>query len=785
MRNLLPLARVLSGRARGGRARLAGATAGIAIGTVLLLLVLAAYQGVQLRAERQMQFGSGVNAVPIDEMLEDDPGYVDRLAAGDELPDSAIAVLDRGVRASDVFRGAQIRRVDVAAGAHSTVPIPGLDAAPAPGEYAASPALAALVDRTPDAELGERYGQRVATIGTEGLGSPDDLVVIVGHDPAALAAMPGAMLVEGFAGEAFPSPAYAVLATVGALAVLFPVAVLIGIVTRLGQSAREDRIALLGMMGATPVRLAALAAVEAAATALGGAALGTGIAVVGRPLAAEIRIEEGRFFASDLVLPLAVLVGVAAVIVATAVLAAFVSALRVRLIAMGSGRGRPERRPGLVRLLPLVLGLGILGAIALGTRLRPVGSESAGPLFAVLILAVPAAFLLVLGGLVLAGPLILSRVSALGSRRARSAEGVLACNRLARHPASTFRSVSGLVVALFVVTFFAVTITAGAEEAAAGGSVLGGPDRLAGSSLVAVIAGSPVTEAGSASEAEGGSASEADGAMAAARERAVRIAASLGELPGVRHAFPVFGSDAVEGRALIRGEDAARAGLEVPAGAERVSLNFDYFSTFPETPGPVEVAALPGGEAALGDPMLMVVETYGDPGSIERARTAIIGAPEAAAPTGESPMTLAEQAAGAGAGLSWARQYTGLANAGILIAAAISAIALAVATIAGVLDRRRPLALLRLTGMPVERLRRSLVIEAVVPVASVLALCLGAGAFTSWAVVTGISPTRSVSWPAPDYWIAVAACAGIAALAVLATLPTASRATAVTATRFE
>ena len=57
----------------------------------------------------------------------------------------------------DTFDGQQITRFDVAAtGASSPVP-PGIARDPAPGQYYASPALAALLSSTPADQLADRY----------------------------------------------------------------------------------------------------------------------------------------------------------------------------------------------------------------------------------------------------------------------------------------------------------------------------------------------------------------------------------------------------------------------------------------------------------------------------------------------------------------------------------------------------------------------------------------------------------------------------------------------------
>ena len=82
-----------------------------------------------------------------------------------------------------------------ATGASSPVP-PGIPRDPGPGQYYASPALAALLRSTPADQLAGRYPGRLAgTIGDAALPSPDSLVIIIGRTPAQLAHTPDSVQV--------------------------------------------------------------------------------------------------------------------------------------------------------------------------------------------------------------------------------------------------------------------------------------------------------------------------------------------------------------------------------------------------------------------------------------------------------------------------------------------------------------------------------------------------------------------------------------------------------------
>jgi ABC-type antimicrobial peptide transport system permease subunit len=132
------------------------------------------------------------------------------------------------------------------------------------------------------------------------------------------------------------------------------------------------------------------------------------------------------------------------------------------------------------------------------------------------------------------------------------------------------------------------------------------------------------------------------------------------------------------------------------------------------------------------------------------------------------------------------QSFAGLANIGILITALISVISLAVATVAGILDRRRVFGLLRLMGMPVRTLRRIITTETALPLATVFGVSIALGATVAWGIVVALSGgTRDVGWPEPSYYGVVGLCLLLAAFSVRATFSSAERNTGIATTRYE
>ena len=373
---------------------------------------------------------------------------------------------------SDIFDGRNIFRFDVAAtGASSPVP-PGIRRDPGPGQYYASPALAALLRSTPADELGDRYPGRLAgVIGDAALSSPDSLVIVVGHTPAQLAGTPGSApvtsiattLSRSFSGQANPtglnySPPEAgiqssgidLILSVVALAMLAPVLIFIATATRLSAARREQRFAAMRLVGATRRQVSLLAATESTAAAILGVAAGFGIFFLLRAPVAGIPFLGEPFFPADMSLSLPDILAVAIGVPVAAAVAARLALRRVHISPLGVARRTTPRPPRAWRVLPLLAGLAELGFFVVhGTPASP-GAE---------IWALLSGFLLIIVGLVIAGPWLTMAAARVLARRTSHPGALIAARRLADDPKAAFRAVSGLVLALFVTTVAVVSIT--------------------------------------------------------------------------------------------------------------------------------------------------------------------------------------------------------------------------------------------------------------------------------------------------------------------------------------
>ena len=351
--------------------------------------------------------------------------------------------------ALDEYRGSIIQRIDVAAtGPRSPVP-PGIPGLPHAGQFYASPALARLLRTTPAAELGDRYpGHQVGTVGPSALASPNSLVIIIGHTVAELSQTPGAHEVrsietapQGTPGDPHPDRIEFILAVVAG-ALLLPVLIFIGAATRLAAARREQRFAAMRLVGATPRQVSIVAAAEACVAAACGVAGGFGLFFLLRSPLAGVPFTGQPFFPGDLSLGLSDTLIIAIGVPIAAVVAARLALRRVQISPLGVTRRVTPPAPRAWRVIPLLVGLAEL-VFFVGRRPATTGSQ---------ILAYGTGFLLVMVGLVIAGPWITMLISRMLARNTGRPAVLIAGRRLSDNPRAAFRAVSGLIVALFIAT---------------------------------------------------------------------------------------------------------------------------------------------------------------------------------------------------------------------------------------------------------------------------------------------------------------------------------------------
>lgn len=684
----------------GGReavARLALIAIAVGIGVGLLLTAVASIHAVEEQNSRYAWLQSGF--------------------AGAATPGATEDALWWSLQ-TDYFQGDRIARVDLAGtGPDSPVP-PGIGALPGAGEFYASPALAKLLQDTPRAELGVRYpGSQIGTLGAEALPAPNSMVIVVGHSVADLSQEPNA---HQIAAISTTSPSQCVgggclidvgidprgmtlIMSVVAAALVFPVLIFIGNATRLSAARREQRFAAMRLVGATPRQISILSAVESAVAAVLGVLLGFGLFYAFRPALAKIPFTGDPFFTTDLsVGPVQILVIALGIPLAAAV-AARIALRRVNLSPLGVTRRVTPTPPRRWRLVPLLAGIVELTFFAYFTDIGDPDRYS-GPEQAYAYLG---GILLIMAGLVIAGPWLTLLGSRVLARRATRPAGLIAGRRLGDNPQASFRAVSGLVLAVFVGTLTAGTITTITASD-------GGPSDDPTDSAATVVR-----------DFRG---HEQDRVFTELPSDVRATLTKIGGVTGVAtiHATPgsESGPDAIPARISCAELAGVPAFGRCADGAEiaRITPHFGGGvidrTTMADTTWPD--ARLTNAELQAMPVETIVVGTDGSAAAVEEARSVL----EAEFPLPFPPMTLAEykdnnerQLAG----------YQRLADVILLTSLPIAGCSLAVSVVGGLAERKRPFSLLRLAGTPLAVLRRVVALEAAAPLLITAIASAGAG----------------------------------------------------------
>jgi hypothetical protein len=734
----------------------------VAVGVALLLGVLAEFHAFQANANQACWSCTTGAPVPTSE-----PSH------GELWNDSV-----------DFYQGQTITRLDVAPlGAGAPVP-PGVTSLPAPGSYYASPALASLLKTVPADELGDRFpGHLAGTIGDAALNGANDLVIYIGYTPAALNAVPGTTWVTSIATappqEVF-TPFFRYAFLVGVLAVLFPMLVLISTATRLAADRREERFAALRLVGGTPGDIRVIASVESVVSAFCGAVAGIVIFLLVRPLLAGAALIGTQYFESQLTPTvwgyLAMLVGVP---VAAAV-AALISLRRVQVSPLGVSRRATPKPPTFWRLATLVIGLGLYVYGLSKTTHKSIGAPAYPGL------------LITMVGLVIAGPWLTSVASRLFGRLIPGSSALLSTRRLADSPKAAFRSVTGLVLAVFLGTMVGTLVPAvNATEATptagalsnvlldsglgfsphAGAKLLSGLNAINGADVYPIYA-SLVTGPTSGPGAGPGSGPGGGGGG--------------GKGPGGGGASQVGPSvmtcSALRGLAVL-GQCAP--GLQVVEVADN-SLYGDnpMYNTAPIASA--SSRAYTGDLAKLS--LITVLVRVDSPAALERVRTYLAVDTPPTESGGQGPAPTPPRTFGETLQIRLARAATfeKIVYAAVALTLIVAGCSLAVAVGGGLVDRKRPFTLLRVSGTPVGVLSRVVLMEAAVPLVAATIVAAGIAYGTSmWAFVRLAPAGTAIPQLGSDYYALMGIGLAVAFGVIAVTLPLLRRMTTPGNVRFE
>jgi len=351
---------------------------------------------------------------------------------------------------TDHFNGVDVTRVLIAGNGSTPTP-PGVASLPRPGELVLSPALAKRVNASP--AWRHRFpGQQVAPIGPAGLVGANELYGYVGVTGGSLAragvnaAIDGGRLAGfGAATELYPAlSADQIRLLERVLDGLVGVPLVVFALTCLCLSAatRQWRFASLRLLGLDARRTRNVSAVESAVVTLAAVPIGIAAFYPLNSLLSRMGVAGSAWYSADsspsavrLVVLIIALPAIAAVLAAASSRAAVRSPLLER---------RPVRvpAPSAWRLVPLVVGLLVVGGLLFGEARGGGGSRTAG-------LAIAGGLLSGFGA-VLSIPWLTARTAHLVAARVGSLSLQLGLRRLELEPSGSLRVVSGLAVLVFV-----------------------------------------------------------------------------------------------------------------------------------------------------------------------------------------------------------------------------------------------------------------------------------------------------------------------------------------------
>jgi hypothetical protein len=733
--------RLTLGSGREAALRVVVVAAAVALGVGLLLVALAGVDGLHSQTERGAWLDTSAQTLP-------------STSGGSTSPLWWLLSVDQ-------FGNQAIDRVDIAAtGPNAPVP-PGIPHLPGPGEFYASPALTNLLRSVPTDELRGRYtGHQVGTIGAAALPSPNSLIIVIGHNARQLPQFPGAAEVRGIQrtlancyncqSGVGSGPVLQWILAGGAVALLLPVLILIATASRLSAARREERFAAMRLVGATPRQISVISAVEATVAAVVGVAAGYGLFFLCRPLLYHVPFTGAPLAQGDLSLSWTDVVLVVIGVPIAAAVSARLALRRVRISPLGVSRRVSSAPPRVVRIIPLLAGIAVLAYFdAAG---KPPGNG--GQLLELL-----GAFVLIIVGLVLAGPWFTTAGSRLMAKRASRPATLIAGRRLLDNPKAAFRFISGLVLALFVTSaaIGALSSIVASGPSAAGGSA--GKDTLA--DLFCSFSTSNCPASLEVPSVPG------------------QVLADLGATPGVGavtviHQIPsssaqlnAFGFVACDQVAKTPAIGKCAPGATVAAIGwflEQILGNNPHSSSTIWPSAHLSVASV----ASL--PVdAVVVATNGSSSSIERARTAL----ERAFPFQGTAVVVEALDPSTARLLTMVQDMTDVVIVASLIIAACS---LAVNIAAGLGERKRPFSLLRLTGVSTAVLHRVVALESAMPLFLVAAVSITVG-LVSAALYLSSQVGIAFRIPGIAYWATVLG--GLAAsLAIIAsTFPLLNRIT--------
>lgn len=692
----------------------------IGLGTLMLLSFLAGINGLTGRMQRMSWLNITANG-----------GFETKNSRQAQTPIDGVAPLQISITSkignTSMWRDKRIQQTIFHATGENSPELPGLKT-PGPGEYYLSPGLEKIAREHPEDKIGERYGTKyLGTIPARYVQSPDSMEVISGATDEQLAGWQQADENAPFKPvdiyntdslkhmiEIVIDPSTLIIFGMGGTILLFPIVMFVAVATQLGSAQREQRYAALRLIGATKNQINRILLFESFIATAVGIVLGSLAFLLVRGQLTHFKFGELGFWSEDLNVMWLQYIVLVALTLGLSLFASWRAMRKVRTSPLGVARRETlDKKPRFWRFLPLASGVGIFVWISTGGGSSWIKSQSADNMTPLLL--VMAGIFLVMFGLVIAGSWLTSRLSQLFARHTNNATTLLASRRIAGHSRKIFRSVSGLVLALFAGSFYLAAVS--------------GVDNLNIQSI----------------QNNGYSQLKPQTAMVLSQSLPSDLIETLRQQSYIKSASAIY--ETKDGSLIPCRDLPTYTKHACPSGAGDNDLAMlDFVGKTVNS-----VSVIPEAELTKIETFPSYLVMLDDSASIDKLRSLAITQTPAVAQVYVADGTRAQKPVISPV----VKDLAALTYVGIGITLFVAVASLVVSTIGGLLERRRSLFTLRLGGMTLGQMKRVVLIESLIPLIGTSVLAAGAGIWVAKIFLEVFSSTVRVSLSATYFAIVI------------------------------
>lgn len=238
---------------------------------------------------------------------------------------------------------------------------------------------------------------------------------------------------------------YQSLAVIAVTLLVIPLGALGGSAARLSASRRDDRLATLRLLGATPRTVANITIIESSVLALVGALAGVLLYLAVMPLVGLIHFRGEALGTAAVWLGVPTIALTVLAIVALAMVSAMLGLRRVNISPLGVRTRQNAPKQHWIRLA--------VGAAVIALSFILVSALQLATSAVVVIAILAVAFGGTLAVLNLIGPWVIGLIARGQARRARTAQRLLAARLILESPKAAWRQVSGVAMTSFMAVF--------------------------------------------------------------------------------------------------------------------------------------------------------------------------------------------------------------------------------------------------------------------------------------------------------------------------------------------